>query len=102
SPGGGCARAGGGVVVPPDNFPTLQVRADTAGQILVGSLSADLRGRRRPAGPIVPARREAVACDGDGMPVFDRPRYATPHERTRPHPNGQGKDPSVFFNSEDQ
>ena len=42
---------------------------------LVGSLSADLRGRRRPAGPIVPARREAVACDGDGMPVFDRLRY---------------------------
>jgi len=32
-------------------------------------------GRRRARGALVPDRQEAVACDGDGMPVFDRLRY---------------------------
>ena len=40
---------------------------------LVGSLSADLRGRWQVRSFLLDG--EAVACDGDGLPVLDRLRY---------------------------
>jgi hypothetical protein len=42
---------------------------------LGGSLPAHRRGRQRAQGALVLIDGEAVACDRDGLPSFDRLRY---------------------------
>ena len=61
----------------PDGPPGRRRRPATHPQRprLVGSLSADPRGRGALQVRSFLLDGEAVACDGDGMPVFDRLRY---------------------------